>query len=436
MKTKHRLVLPLIFIVGFMASGCKKSEAPGAESAPGGKEIVFWHWWTDRQPILEELAKQYKEKTGVVVQFQVAAPVGSDYKSKVQAAAQANTLPDIIGIAEGGEFLARYINAGKIVDLTAPMNQGWKKNFYPRTVEDFSYKKGNQYGVKPETIWAVPISAMAIQIYYNKALFRKAGLDPEKPPQDWKSFLETGKKLAQSKIMPLTVGFGDLWMIGAFLEPYAWSVMGEKKMRSTLLGQSSYLSPEWEKGLNIFVDLKKNDMLVKGSVSQPNKESEQLFASGRCGMIMNGSWGVSVFKKMNSKLEYGVMRLPKAEGSSFPLYVRGGVGCGAAVSASSKNRDEAVKFLQWMTAKEQQVLYANQGLDLPANKDCVKELSPELGSFASCLNDLIPDIQLSEKYSVQEALWKGIQTLFISETTPNEVLQKVQEAKERSLKGI
>ena len=414
-------------------AGCGKKKE---ESASGGKELVFWHWWTDRQPVLEELARRYKQQTGVTVRFEVAAPVGSEYNNKLQAAAQANTLPDIVGVAAGGEMLARYINAGKIYELTGDMNAGWKKEFFPRAIEDFGYKSGNQYGVKADSYWGVPISAMAIQIFYNKDLFKKAGLDPEKPPKTWSQFIAAGKKLKEQNIIPLTIGFGDLWMIGAFMEPYAWAYVGKDNMKATILGKRPYTTPDWEKVVKLFVDLRDNQMLVQGGVTAPNKESEQLFASGRAAMIMNGSWGVNVFKGMNPNLNYGVMRLPKPDDAPYPMYVRGGVGSGAAVTTQASDPKAAVAFLKWLTDKEQQTVYANEGLDLPANQKCLPGLIPQLQPFAASMNDLIPDIQVSEKYEVQETLWKGIQTIFISETSPKEILQKVQEAKEKSLKGI
>ena len=419
-----------------LLSGCGKKEGDRAGTAPKEGEIVFWHWWTDRQQILDELAAEYKQKTGVSVRFQVAAPVGSEYNNKLQAAAQGNTLPDIIGIAAGGEFLARYINAGKILELTDSMKRDWQDRFFPRTLEDFSYKEGNQYGVKPGTVWAVPISAMAIQFYYNKDLFKQAGLDPENPPKTWKSFLEAGRKLKENGIIPMSIGFGDLWMIGAFMEPYAWSYLGKDKMRSTILGRQSYMVSEWEKTLKLFADLKDNDILAKGSVTSPNKESEQLFANGKCAMIMNGSWGMSVFRGMNPNLNYGVTRLPKAEDAPYPMYVRGGVGSGAAVTLSSKRQSECVDFLRWLTDKEQMLKYGNKGFDLPANRTCTNELQPSLKVFSASLNDLIPDINLSEKFEVQEALWKGVQLILIGQMNAKQVLEKVMEAKIKSQKGI
>ena len=106
------------------------------------------------------------------------------------------------------------------------------------------------------------------------------------------------------------------------------------------------------------------------------------------------------------------------------------------MTISSRHQKEAVDFLKWLTAREQMLKYGNKGYDLPANRACTNELQPALKQFSSALNDLIPDINLSEKFEVQEALWKGVQLILIGQMNPKQVLQKVMEAKIKSQKGI
>jgi ABC-type glycerol-3-phosphate transport system substrate-binding protein len=46
---------------------------------------------------------------------------------------------------------------------------------------------------------------------YNKELFAKAGLDPEKPPVAWDKFLDACEKLKGIGVTPMVLGFKDLW---------------------------------------------------------------------------------------------------------------------------------------------------------------------------------------------------------------------------------
>ncbi|MBN1385018.1 MAG: extracellular solute-binding protein [Elusimicrobia bacterium] len=427
MIKRNVLLMVLIFLVSGFFSCTKKTEDTGQI------KIVFWEWWADKHKLLEKFAKEYEEKTGIKVIFELTAPVGQQYFNKLQAAAQADTLPDIIGIAATGEFLARYITAGKIVELTEEMDKGWKDWFYGNPKEEFYYLK-NQWGVKPDSCWCVPISAINIQIYYNKELFKKAGLDPENPPKTWDEFIAAGKKLKSAGIAPFTSGFGDLWMNGVFIYSYAWSYLGKNNIEKTIKGQYPYTSPGWNNALRKVVEMRDAGMFVDGIVTLPNKESERLFANGDVAMALNGSWAVNVYKQMNSDLNFGVMKPPKDPKAKYPLYLAGGLGAAAAVTTCSKYPEEAIKFLKWFTHKDQQIRYSKEGNELSANKNTLEGLPPVLAKNAEGLNNLTPKIHIAEKYEVEEVLFKGIQSILIKEKTPEEVLKEVQKKKEKIIK--
>ncbi|MCG8491836.1 MAG: extracellular solute-binding protein, partial [Sneathiellales bacterium] len=65
--------------------------------------------------------------------------------------------------------------------------------------------------------WGVPFQRSTIVMYYNKDLFRKAGLDPEKAPSNWEELVSMGKKLTKEgqwgAMIPST-GY-PYWMFGA-----------------------------------------------------------------------------------------------------------------------------------------------------------------------------------------------------------------------------
>src|SRR5438105_15370004 len=95
------LVLALPFI-----SSCKRAASNQVE-----KSILIWHWMTDRDDAFVELARRYKQATGVDVRFQLYAP--SDvYSQKVRVGAQTNSLPDIFGVLGDSRDMANFIEAG------------------------------------------------------------------------------------------------------------------------------------------------------------------------------------------------------------------------------------------------------------------------------------------------------------------------------------
>ena len=67
---------------------------------------------------------------------------------------------------------------------------------------------------------SLPFNSSTAVMYYNKDAFRKAGLDPEKPPVTWPEFFEAAKKL---KASGMEGGFSTNWISWIQLENFsAW----------------------------------------------------------------------------------------------------------------------------------------------------------------------------------------------------------------------
>lgn len=66
----------------------------------------------------------------------------------------------------------------------------WLNSFYPALMEN---------GKADGKTWGVPFQRSTIVMYYNKDMFRAAGLDPEMPPTSWEEFVSMGKKLTKKR---------------------------------------------------------------------------------------------------------------------------------------------------------------------------------------------------------------------------------------------
>src|SRR5438876_4047782 len=72
--------------------------------------------------------------------------------------------------------------------VKTPEDQAWLKSFYPAFMEN------SQTGGKT---WGIPFQRSTIVLYYNKEAFKEAGLDPNRPPGNWKEMAEYGQKLTK-----------------------------------------------------------------------------------------------------------------------------------------------------------------------------------------------------------------------------------------------
>jgi ABC-type glycerol-3-phosphate transport system substrate-binding protein len=436
---KH-LVVFVSFVVFLSGCGDPQGVIPQAS-----KKIVVWHWMTDRDKAFQELAKRYEAKAGIKVFFELYAPSDA-YSQKVRAAAQGINLPDVFGILGEKRDFASFIKAGHVLDLTPyyeEMSKAWKNKFYSSGLAVNEFLDGNIYSVSCG-IYGVPIDIMTIKMLYNKDLFKELGLDPDRPPATFQEFIEIGKKLSAvggsasggkaKNMQGLVSGWSEAWMIDCLANNYAFNIMGKDKVLATIRGEVPYTDLDWITVLSLFKEMRESGLLAEGIVTMMNKTAEQLFANEKAVFAFNGSWGVNVYHGMNPNLNYAVMLPPRAS-EKYPMAIWEGAGSSFMVNARSKNKEEAVKFLKWLTDCDQQAYLSQVTSNLPANKECLGKISPVLAQFADDMEfSTHPNIWgVSEFPLVIETLGRGLQSIIIGEKTPEQVAAEVQNVKAREL---
>ena len=399
-----------------------------AEQMP---DVNVWHWMTDRQDAFDKLADKYRKLTGIKVVFETYAP-SEVYRDKVRAAASGKLLPEIYSPLGDKRELSAYITSGYVADLTDEMNKGWRKGFFEKPLSQCTFEAGNEWNVKPG-IYGVPFDVNAILIYYNKDLFKQAGLDPEKPPKTWKAFIDAGKKLRAAGIQPFVSGFGEPWLVGAFVSCYEWNLLGKEGLTDTIKGNIKYTDPRWVKAISLLDEMRKNEMFAAGVATMVNKDAERSFATGRAAMAYNGSWGVNVYKGMNPQLNYGVMAPPAIDGAKHPLYIFGGEGSSFNINPKSPNMAKAIEFLKWLTAKDQQLFLAEETLNIPSDKSALANLSPILKEFAKNIERTFPSMPVVENWQVVNVINTGLQALIIGEKNPEIIAKEIEKEKENQM---
>ncbi len=416
-----------IFLCLLLFSGC-------AGRREDSKTITLWHWMTDRDAVLQELAKKYEEQTGIKVKINLYSPPSS-YSQKIIASAQARLLPDIYGILDKKKVFASFIKNGFVADLTAEFkknNSAWEKSLFDKALDVNRFKKGNVYGVKPG-IYGVPLDVTNIQMLYNKKLLKKAGIT--KPPKTFNEFLDDIDALKRVGIAGFVSGWGELWMADCFASNYAFNIMGEDKVMATYRGEVPYTDPDWIKVFKVFDILRKRGAFIEGIVTKVNKYAEQDFALERAAFAFNGSWCVNVYHDMNPNLEYGTM-LPPPINPNRPMSIWGGAGSSFVVNNDSPRKEEAIKFLKWLTAKEQQAYLATKTRNLPSNRYALSSIPPILADFARTMDYTThPSIwKYNEDAMVTKKFDECIQMIIMGSITPEKAAEEVQKVKEQELR--
>ncbi len=439
---KRKVILLFVLGVVLVASGC-------TQGPQGPQGLVIWHWMTDRQDALESLADQYRQQTGIPIEFKLFFPADI-YSQKVIAAARAGNLPDIFGILGEKKVLASFIKAGHILDITASMTKddsAWKNTFYPQTLAVTTFTSGNSYGV-PAGIFGVPIDTTVMQFVYNKSLFARSGIDENSPPETFDEFISLAQKVkAATGVDGFVCGWGEGWLLNALATEWAINLMGEDKFLATIKGDVPYTDEAWVEVFGLFVKLKESGVLAANIEKMTNKEAEDAFAKGKAVFSFNGSWAVNVYKQLNPQLDYAFFSLPEVS-DRYPVKIWGGAGSSFMVHARSKGKEKALGFLEWITQTPQQTFLVNETNNLPAVK-----MNPE--KFPSILKTLGNDLKMSveafpagdpeqadklthpnvwpgnEDARVIEVMNRGLQQIIMGRKEPQEVAGEIQSVKER-----
>ena len=184
----------------FMAACAPVAGESGAAAADEGDsmseepiELVAQYWGT-RPEFIEDreiLAKRMTEKFPNVTASQNSVP-GGQYGEKVLTAIAAGTPPDTMQLNHRWEPFFRGQEALLNVIPFADADDEFSFDvFYPRIIE---------LGTTEGQLVTVPRGWNPFVIYYNRALFREAGLDDlptswENDTWNWDSFLETAQAL-------------------------------------------------------------------------------------------------------------------------------------------------------------------------------------------------------------------------------------------------
>jgi raffinose/stachyose/melibiose transport system substrate-binding protein len=274
---------------------------------------------------------------------------------------QAGEVPDIFQ-SWGGGALYEQIDAGLLKDITGDLdanNGEWRKTFAPGSLAAFS-KDGKNYGV--------PWDMGMVGWWYNKDLFKKAGINKE--PATWTEFLVDVKKLKSTGITPIALGEKDSWT-GMHIWSYLVTrIGGEKAFKAAIDGTGSFTDPAFVKAGEELQKLIALKPFQNGYLSAVHDDMMSTFGNGKAAMMLSGQWAPSI-QAVNSADGLGVKNLgmfgfPAVEGGAGDAsdVIGGGNGFAIGMNASP----EAVDFVKYLTSKENQSILAEHGNAIPVVK--------------------------------------------------------------------
>ncbi|MFQ5917732.1 MAG: extracellular solute-binding protein [Candidatus Binatia bacterium] len=347
-------------------------------------EISFWHAMSGRRlPAVERIVNGFN---AAHPNIKVKAQFTGKYKeviAKTIAAVKAGKPPHIAQVYEVG--LQTMLDSGVILPI--------HELFKPGEV-DFGDVVGpirDYYSVKGK-LYSMPFNSSTAILYYNKDLFRKAGLNPNEPPTTYKGLEKIGKKLVSSGVVPNALSTGwPAWIIEqahAYHNIYYADNQNGRKGWATKVSVNQKFGVKYVKTMSRFA---KDKVYIYGGREY---SANKAFLAQQIAMLIQSTSSVgSIEKAAKGRFEVGTSFLPRFEGYSRGNSVIGGATLWVLKGHSKEDYDGIKEFLKWIIRPEVTMQWHKDTGYFPVTNGALKKLLDE-GWFSEHPNHLTAFLQI------------------------------------------
>ncbi|GAB7102216.1 sugar ABC transporter substrate-binding protein [Streptomyces phaeofaciens JCM 4814] len=379
----HRLVTGAVALLAAasLATACGSGDGDpgggggGAAGDPNGvddgTELTMWTRAATR-PQSEALVKAYNASHRNKIELTVVPT--DDYQAKVGAAAGSHDLPDLF--ASDVVFVPNYTTSRLFADLTDRVDA----LPFAADLAQSHIKAGTYEGRK----YVVPHTLDLSVLFYNKDLYRKAKLDPEKPPTTLAEWDEQARAVdALGAGVDGTFFGGNCGGCGVFTWwPSIWAA-GEDVMNED--GTEALLDSATAK--RVYATYRgwvADGIVAPGARDETGTTWTGVFPKGKVGVMPMPSTTLGLMPK---DLDLGVAPIPGPDGGRSTFVGGDAIG----ISATSGSADQAWNFLAWSLGDKAQIDVVAAHRDVVARTDLAANKYSEADPRLVAVNRLVAD---------------------------------------------
>ena len=315
-----------------------------SSSLVSAQEIKFWTLNADSETAnaaRESIAAEFEAKhPGVDIVFTLRAT--DEHKTALRVAAGSDTGPDIFFSWAGYGLGGDYVNAGMSLPLDKYYEKyNWSDTLVPAAAAFADIYPGGKHGV--------PYTFKAEALYYNKALFAKAGITEE--PKTYEELIAAAKALKEKGIPAITFGGSVNWHVMRLMDALLETTCGAQTHDALIA-----MKEDWGKtqcAIDAFSEMKTwtEDYALKPFMGIDANQSFDLFVAGRAAMMLEGSWKVGQLDNVGALDKMGIFPFPTG---TDRLY---GFAEYHYINSKSKHPDLAAEFLDYFNSTDVQQRY-------------------------------------------------------------------------------
>lgn len=388
----------------------------GSVLSAEAQEIKFWTLTFDNPNVTKAFNTIIKDfeaaNPGVTIKLENRAT--DEHKAALRVAAGSNQAPDIYfmwaGLGLGGEF----VKSGLALNMAKYYKEyNWDDEFIPPALAFSKQYKGGRYGV--------PYTFRGEGLYYNKALFKKAGITTL--PKTYDELVADADKLAAAGIPAITFGGTVNWHLMRLMDEILEVECGPDKHDALMAMKVNWADEPC--ATKSFEELHKwaSKYILKPFMGIDNNQSFNLFLAGRAAMMLEGNWLVGQLRNANKLADYGLFPFPGAS----RLY---GFGEYNYISTKSKHPDIAAKFLDYLESTPVQqanlAVFGGSSVNKNVKSDSKEPLDLEWAKIFGEFNDVFVNGDQAFPLDVTTEYWRVINKVASDSLDPKAAAGELQ----------
>jgi putative chitobiose transport system substrate-binding protein len=382
--------------------------------SPSPKTPQLEFWTMQLQPKFNDYFKD------AIAKFEIANPGAKVHwvdvpwgamQGKIQAAMGARTAPDVVNL--NPDFAIQLATKNAWLDLDPVLTKGEPKEYLPSIW---------QAGTLDRQAFSFPWYLTTNVTIYNQELFTKAGV--LQPPNTYQELAQAAKQIKEKT--------GKYAFFTTFVPEDSNDVLESFVQMGVQLidkqGKAAFNTPTGKAAFQYWVDLYKQGLLPKESLTQGHQQGIQLYQAGETAILSAGAPFIETIAKNAPQIAKVSAVAPQITGQTGK---KGVAVMNLVIPRSTKMPDAAVKFALFVTNATNQVAFAQASDTLPSNVKAIADYKQKLASnsdkSALAQGKLISAEQLSQSEILipplkninilKKAIYENLQAAMIGEKT-------------------
>ena len=404
------------------SGGAKDEGKDKNESGADGKTVTFWNSFTGADgDMLVKLVNRFNEenKDGITVEMDIS----SDFDSQLSTAFAAGTGPTMILSSSAYRFTyGDYMQ--DISDVFDKTNLD-KADFIQSYLD---------YCSEGDSLYFVPFQVVGYYMYWNKDLFKQAGLDPDEPPATWEEWKIYAEKITDEtkNVYGSGISYDYAYQIAHMMQRFGGLAVTDDNgsWKANFAGN---------KGYQDFLNMYKG--LVDGKHNPLEADTDSMMSAGQIGITAGGPWVTAGLD--TAGVNYGIGLIPQGDaGDMNSVEV---LGFSVTTSASDEEKEAAYKFIEWWNTENEEgsspALEWSVANGFPAYTYSVQEkeeykANEKLSAMSAAHPDAPTDFIVDSSFPginsiISEVIPEMINSVAFGNATVDEALEKAQSSADK-----